>query len=255
MIRNTEAHYDEIQRDYTNRSLHHSPRSMSPAEFRGLYGEVVGFDCYGLTKLGFVPNVIFDIGANVGVFTRFARELFPKTSIIAVEPNEINFRNLNDLTSDCGDITFINKALGSGRMWTAGIPAGTNGSGCVFESAEFLGWGEDRYLSDEWTVPDIEPVTFAALAESYCRDGASHLVKVDCEGAELCLFSDPKSMRALATIDYIAIEIHGYAVGGHVDRMHATTDAAIRDLSTTHIVTMNEQTRILIAQLRGRHGN
>ena len=62
--------------------------------YNGLYGEVVTEDCYRLKTLGFVPDVIFDLGANIGVFTRYARDMFNNAKIISVEPNLDNFENL-----------------------------------------------------------------------------------------------------------------------------------------------------------------
>ena len=53
------------------------------------YAEVVVEDCYGLFKYykQANPQVIVDIGANVGVFSRLCSLLFPQADIYSYEPN------------------------------------------------------------------------------------------------------------------------------------------------------------------------
>ena len=62
-------------------------------EFELVFGEVCIGDCYALRRLAFAPEVIFDIGANVGAFTSYARFMFPHAKIISVEPDPRNFEN------------------------------------------------------------------------------------------------------------------------------------------------------------------
>ena len=54
--------------------------------YNGLYHEVAVADCYKLRTIKFTPNVFIDIGSNVGVAARLARELFPNALIVCVEP-------------------------------------------------------------------------------------------------------------------------------------------------------------------------
>src|SRR5579863_5011692 len=84
--------------------------------YGGLYGEVVTEDTYGLRKVVGGIGLVLDIGANVGTFTRFARELFSNAFIVAVEPDPENFIHLQKFTNTYG-IKFLNNALGHGRMW------------------------------------------------------------------------------------------------------------------------------------------
>ena len=57
---------------------------------RYIYKEIVIEDCYGLLnfkKLLNNPEIIVDLGSNIGIFSAFCSILFPNTEIIAFEPN------------------------------------------------------------------------------------------------------------------------------------------------------------------------
>ena len=57
---------------------------------RYIYKEIVVEDCYGLLhfkKLLNNPEIIVDLGSNIGIFSAFCSILFPNTEIIAFEPN------------------------------------------------------------------------------------------------------------------------------------------------------------------------
>jgi len=88
----------------------------TPAEvFKDVYTEVVNNDTYRLRQLDFQPDVILDIGANIGTFSWFCSQLFPKAKIIAVEPNTDNFNNLKNNVPE--SVTCIQAALGYGSMY------------------------------------------------------------------------------------------------------------------------------------------
>ena len=58
-------------------------------------------------------------------------------------------------------------------------------------------------------------------------------MKIDCEGGENTIWGDPASMLALRLMDYIAMEIHHYALHGgelpHVVRITADALAKLGD--------------------------
>src|ERR1035441_1737539 len=80
-----------------------------------IYNEIVTRDDYGLTLLTnplTTPKLIIDIGANIGIFSLYAHELFPDAEIIAAEPDINNFNCLTDNIKGISQIKPINAALG-----------------------------------------------------------------------------------------------------------------------------------------------
>ncbi len=176
-----------------------------------LFGEVVTTDCYHLRTLDFTPDVILDIGANVGYFTRFARRLFPRARIVAVEPHPENFALLTTHTGDHNTV-MLNKALGSGQIWHAPDPI--NGA-----HATYLCEGLGYYSGSLQEAPRYQPVETAtvqldALLNQYASPGLTVMVKLDCEGAENSLFGHAPSMQAIKAVNFIAAEIHFFAAHG-----------------------------------------
>lgn len=198
----------------------------------GLHGEVVTFDCYGFKTLDFVPEVIFDVGANVGTFTRHARSLFPDAQIVAVEPDESNCAHFMKFT-DMRGVRLVQAALGKGEVFRATTAA--NGAGEVYMSAG-LGYPKGKLASD----PCMRPVAVATvtLDDVVCANWKPSLraaIKIDCEGAENHIWNHPASMRVLRAMDYIAMEIHKYAAdGAEQNEVNRVTDAALASFSKTH---------------------
>lgn len=202
----TQDEYDAVEAEYAEQSAQHDPPSMTPPEYRGLYGEVVGNDCYGLHDLAFSPATIIDIGANLGIFTRFARTQFPDAHIIAIEPDEINFRNCLALTENHDNITFLKKALGIGPIWKSSHSP--NGAHVVYlsdtprHSKRWLAASHGRYAPC-----DTEAIMLDALE---LEEGKT-FIKIDCEGAEDVILEHAPSIAILRHTEAFAIELHGYS--------------------------------------------
>jgi FkbM family methyltransferase len=161
--------------------------------YKGLYGEVVTEDCYKLKMLEFVPDIIFDLGANIGVFTRYAREMFPNAKIISVEPHLENFLNLTTFTKS-ENIVFINMAIGKGIAYR--IASDVNGA-------------HESYVNDVKGVKvGVGCVMPNKIIETYLLDSQKSYLKLDIEGNENIIWTDADSMKALKGIDFIAMELH-----------------------------------------------
>jgi len=78
--------------------------------------EVINKDEYKLKHLSNITiDYVIDIGANIGVFSRYANNMPNiKKNIIALEPHPVNFEYLKENTSDIGNIILYNIALGNG---------------------------------------------------------------------------------------------------------------------------------------------
>src|ERR1044072_3477914 len=148
--------------------------------YKGLYGEVVEADCYRLRQLKFIPDIIFDVGANIGVFARFARELFPGALIVSVEPNFENRVHYTKFTKPHSRTVILNKALGMGPIYH-GLTA-RNGSGETYLSA---GLGYPKELMEKAVAEKqglelamAASVPLSSLIDRFWFPGAKCVLKV-----------------------------------------------------------------------------
>ncbi len=202
--------------------------------YNGLYGEVVTEDCYKLKQLKFTPDIILDLGGNIGVFARFARTLFPEAEIISVEPHAENCEVYKKFTHD-SKIHLMNRAVGIGQIYHN--LGACNGSGEVYLSAG-LGYPE-KALKDEANIK-IEPSSLESvmpdeLINTWVLPGMKSLIKIDIEGSENFIFDHKPSMDALKTIDYICMELHWYAMNANlVEEVRNKSLKALKSLEETH---------------------
>lgn len=174
--------------------------------YKGLYGEVVTEDCYRLKSLSFVPDLILDIGANVGIFFHHARSIFPDTRIICVEPDDDNFKNLHSFGFEYGTTgsqislfafesyktIFLNQGIGMKRLYR--MPGAPNGA-------------HECYLSEGGELVATKAIMLDDLIDIKSFHG-KFIVKIDIEGAEVCLWNDKPSIEVLKAADYLTIELH-----------------------------------------------
>lgn len=207
--------------------------------YRGLYGEVVTSDCYRLRSITWQPDVILDLGANIGVFARHARSLFPNALIISVEPGPENIAHFKKFTND-DKIILIEKAIGQGDMWHClGSP---NGAHECYLSAG-LGYDKEQMISEEGRSlerSDIPMIMPFELTYQYVRPLHKAIIKIDIEGGENAIFTHEPSMKAIQTIDYIVMEIHWYGLTGNVlPEVRQKTMDFIHRLEETHDCELN----------------
>jgi len=200
--------------------------------FKGLHGEVVTEDCYRITKLDFEPDVVFDIGGNVGTFTRHARSLFANARIVAVEPhkeNSIHFRKFTNMEN----VTLLDAALGNGRIHH--MNGAVNGAHEVYLSVG-LGYTQELFDTNPVAAPvGVKSMSLADIVLPHYESGMKAVLKIDCEGGENCLWEDEESLKLMRRFDYIAIELHYHvAHGGFSDDVHRITNAALDSFDATH---------------------
>ncbi len=211
---------------------------MTLNEYAGLFGEVVTCDSYHLRDVDFTPDIVFDIGANVGVFTRFARSMWPDVKVVAVEPHPSNIDFFKRLTTDRRgvapdpNISLVEAALGNG---TAYLYEGGNGSQHCFLSAG-LGYPLEKLKKDPRCAANSVPtLSLTQIMQPFLRAGQKTLLKVDCEGGENVLWPDVAAMALIKTVDYVVIELHYFAIDGvvHPEVLKMTNDA-LASLEATH---------------------
>jgi FkbM family methyltransferase len=171
---------------------------MTDDEQEALFLNAGKADEYKLARLGFEPDVIYDIGADVGSVTMFAASLYPKSKIIAVEPNPWSFPRLAKNAANVPQIVAVNAAVGIGPLFeppTCDSPL----HWLVVDSSAAA-------YDETWPVSSVPAVT---LADLYAQHGGKqYVVKVDCEGAEVGIMRQEASRQVLLNSSYFAAELH-----------------------------------------------
>lgn len=179
--------------------------------FKGVYAEVAIHDSYRLRQVDFQPDTIFDLGGNVGVFSRFARFLFPKALIVTVEPNPDNcevFRRFTDMQN----MVLHEAAIGRGKTWhTKNVP---NGAHEEYLSASDQISSQDMDGNDRAEVSSVKLIMPDELISQYVKPDDNILIKIDIEGNENTIWEHQESLEAIATAEYLVVEIHPHVFSG-----------------------------------------
>lgn len=148
-------------------------------------------------------GTILDAGGYIGTSAIALSELFPKASIIVIEPSDANLAVLHANVTPYPKIRVVQGALVSGNMEMVTLRNRGTGS-----------WGftiTDQPLDN----PDAEPlqdtpaVNLSSLGIDLDEVG---ILKLDIEGGELDLLRN--DTKTLAQIDNIFIELHDRIVAG-----------------------------------------
>ena len=152
------------------------------------------------------PNVVLDIGANVGIAAAYFRTVYPKARIVCVEPDPIAFAHLRKIAHQLGDCWITQAALGAENR-TGKFYLGT--SSVLSSVTNAL---SDRHID----------VDFMAADEFY--DGMvvqADVMKIDTEGSERVIL---QSLGERATkVPLVHIEFHSEADRRMIDDMFAQT--------------------------------
>ena len=119
-----------------------------------------------------VKNII-DVGANIGLFSLRAKQIWPDARILAFEPDPTNFARLERLVAlnRLADVAVFNEGLSD-----------QCGSFELFLSPRNIG-GHSMYRTSERSV-SITTRTFAEALDLLGADSTCDLLKIDCEGCE-----------------------------------------------------------------------
>ena len=150
-------------------------------------------------KLGYKPNFILDLGANIGLTSVFFCNIFPEVTILAVEPDKKNAEVLK-------------KNIENNRLQHA------------IKLVEGAVWNKDTFLqtklgfrdSEGWSIQVEEVDSARGALKGYTIESLMKLVqfeevdllKIDIEGAEKKLFENKESIAFLEKVKVLCIEIH-----------------------------------------------
>ena len=139
------------------------------------------------------PSVIVDAGANIGMSAVYFALRYPTATIVAIEPEPTNFAVLAKNAKLFPKIIPIHAAL-----WNhEGVVRIQDGGGGH--------WGMRVVDANISSAADIRSITLQALLDELKIDKID-LMKVDVEGAECEIFSDPSAW--IGRVGIICAELH-----------------------------------------------
>jgi len=139
-------------------------------------------------------KTIIDVGANVGLFTLRAKQIWPDARVLAFEPDPTNFARLERhvALNRLADVAVFNEGLSD-----------QCGSFELFLSPRNIG-GHSMYRRTERSV-SIETRTLAEALNLLGADVTCDLLKIDCEGCERAIIAS-LTAEVAARISCIVIE-------------------------------------------------
>ncbi len=144
-------------------------------------------------------TTIVDVGANIGMFTRFIRERYPNSNIFCIEPEPSNFEQLKINVKEDDKTFLINKAI-----WTDNL--GVN----MAIDDKYGEWGA-RVSSTKNELTKVGSITMNDLVKDYNLKNID-ILKIDVEGAEKFIFE--KNLSWMNKVNTLIIELHDFMEAG-----------------------------------------
>ena len=169
------------------------------------YGEVVGGDCYLFKhwKSDFFDYIV-DIGANVGAFVNYANMRHPDAKIFAYEPYEDAYNCLVYQYGFIGNIILKNECVGNGSLLAL------RDMGNVGQN-QFLAESECGLINaqDDHSTTRVKSVSLSDIfTQNEISLDKKYFIKMDCEGGERFLLTDPQSIEIIKNSCGFSAEIH-----------------------------------------------
>lgn len=173
-----------------------------PDTAQGVIDEVCAQDVYRIGEIPLGASVL-DIGAHIGTFTcRCIVER--KCDVVAYEPNPISMawleRNIQ-LNHRLGEF-----ATGIAFSEAVGFPGGDRLFECNLDHPAGSGF---KSTNDHGKVVEV-PVVCITLPQIIGDVGSTDVLKLDCEGAEAEIFSDPNFDIAIRDVSIVLMEWHSH---------------------------------------------
>ena len=150
-------------------------------------------------------KLIVDLGANVGLATRYFASLGPSCVFLSVEPDSENFEILN---KNCGELAE------SGRFQSVqAFVSSQDGNSAIDRTRGSLGFRMSQ--TDEQTAPEtIRCINIGRLLMEYASGHDTiGLLKCDIEGAEAEVFRNSRPW--IGNVEHLIVETHApYTAAG-----------------------------------------
>lgn len=154
------------------------------------------------------PLVIVDAGANIGLFSLLLAAKHPEAKIIAIEPEQENFKLLSYNVQNYPNVICLNKGLWSKTCKLEVIPRGTGS------------WGFKVEETTQITDNVINAIGILDIVKKYELTQID-LLKMDIEGSENEVFKAPR-LEWLHLCKAIVIETHDDIVEGTDELVNKT---------------------------------
>lgn len=143
-------------------------------------------------------NVIFDLGANIGLASRFFNYRYPCAIIYALEPEIYNFNYLRKNVQAFSNIKIFQYAVWDSNI-NLKISNKQNALSCEYQFTE--------NQIDDSTIWDVSGYCISTLMEKFWVSYID-ILKIDIEWAEKILFEDKNSFIWLKKTHLLIIESH-----------------------------------------------
>lgn len=173
-----------------------------------LVNEVINGDCYKLKqfKLKDNPNII-DIGANIGVFSKYAAETYPDSKIFSFELMQSNYEEAKERLSEFDYVSLTNKGV-VGDSTPYGIfehESNQGGHKIIYDDSN--DYCNKNIFSAEFKKQDVNYIRFNEILDQIGEK--IDLLKLDCEGGEYDIIFQCERLELFNRIDTIVMEAHG----------------------------------------------
>lgn len=177
----------------------------------------------GYTSPGFYKprdgDAILDLGANVGLFSRWVLHQAPRAQIVAFEPFPENVAMLRRNVAGHGSrVTVYPFAVG-----------GRSGESMMTEEDGSI----SHRLGASGSGPTVKVVTLSEALD-LSHSAAVDLVKMDIEDSEHDIFAEPLAPKVLRRVKHFAIEYHDILRPGTLQLLRERLAATHQEVSADH---------------------
>lgn len=189
-----------------------------------LFNEIVIRDFYNLRHLPKDEfDTIIDLGGNIGMFSQYAKTLFPHAEVLVVEANEALEGDILDRLDGYPDIQVLMEPVGTGKEVSAHFRKELNDGATIYGAPVE---GNDC----------IKSQTLDEMLQGFDLENA--LIKIDIEGSEQTILEHPGTVDVLRSCKRVVAETHwgpAFVAAGCGWVSASACEAQIRELfSETH---------------------
>jgi FkbM family methyltransferase len=148
------------------------------------------------------PDVIIDAGANIGLSTIFFANKYPNAKIIAIEPEDSNYKLLEKNTESYGNVCLIKAALWDSIRDIYLFDTGLDKDGFMVGE---MGSGKDMITPYHKERCLTKTVTIEKLIKDYSL-AKIDILKMDIEGSEKEVFNN--CFGWIDNVNVIIVELH-----------------------------------------------